>query len=578
MAATYTGSNGWLKDVVTGKHAPSLSNVAGRATVRYSPTSDLDATLKVEASTNSQKGSPFQITNCTSDLPGFAAYLAKNGQGCAVAAARGYPIGLDNNQSAGPAGQKNRLRTAESVLTLNYHLADQTITSVTGYTHQDIQLALDQYQAGPSLITASFPEHTNQFSQELRLASTGDQRIEYLAGGYFQSTRTATEIEVNFPGFSQIFGSIAPQISSFLPLAYDERLRQSEQVFALFGALTWNVTNKLKVTGGLRLVSDHKKATASSDYGTAGSVYGGYIPGPPSLQPIADRLLGYGFGTPVTTGSFARTDKAALPSAKLQYQFLPALMAYASYSRGFLGGGFNGQDTSGNAASVAFSPEFVDAYELGLKSKFLHNSILLNIAAFRSDYSDLQVTAITRGSGVNLAGTIAVRNAASSRSQGVEVEAQWAVNSNFRLGINVTYLDAYFVDYADGPPTGIQNAQGISSQNLSGRRTPYSPKWSGSMSAAYLTPVFGKYQFRAELTPFYSDAYFSGVGSDPLGRQKAYTRLDGRLTFENVDARWAIDIIGKNLTDKVIMAGGGSPTASSKQEPINVAAQFRYKW
>ena len=230
-AATYTGSNGWLKDVVTGKNAPSQSNVAGRVTVRYSPTNDFDATLKVEGSSNSQKGSPFQITNCSSDLPGFAAYLAKNGQGCAVAAAQGYPIGLDNNESAGPAGQRNRLRTAESVLTLNYRLADQAITSVTGYTHQDIQLALDQYQAGPSLITASFPEHTNQFSQELRLASTGDHKIEYLAGGYFQATRTGTEIEVNFPGFSPIFGGIAPQISSFLPLAYDERLEHFSRGF-----------------------------------------------------------------------------------------------------------------------------------------------------------------------------------------------------------------------------------------------------------------------------------------------------------------------------------------------------------
>ena len=342
--------------------------------------------------------------------------------------------------------------------------------------------------------------------------------------------------------------------------------------------MTWNITSKLKITGGLRFVADHKKAIISSDYGTAGSVYGGYIPGPASLQPIADRFLGYGFGTPVTAGSFTRTDKAALPSGKLQYQILPRLMAYASYSRGFLGGGFNGQDTSGNAASVPFSPEFVNAYEVGFKGKFLDNSILLNVAAFRSDYSDLQVTAITRGSGINLAGTVAVRNAASSRSQGVEVETQWAVNTKIRLGINVTYLDSYFVNYAEGPPTGIQDAQGISSQNLSGKRTPYSPRWNGSLNAAFVTPLFRDYQFRAEMTPFYSSAYFNGVGSDLLGRQRAYARLDGRLTFERVGGRWAIDIIGKNLTDHIIMAGGGSPTASSKQEPINVAAQLRLKW
>lgn len=81
-----------------------------------------------------------------------------------------------------------------------------------------------------------------------------------------------------------------------------------------------------------------------------------------------------------------------MPSARIQYDINPAAMIYASYGRGFKSGGFNGTETSGDAANVPFVPEYVTAYEVGLKSEWLEDSLLANVAVFRSDYSDLQVS------------------------------------------------------------------------------------------------------------------------------------------------------------------------------------------
>src|SRR3546814_2060928 len=97
-------------------------------------------------------------------------------------------------------------------------------------------------------------------------------------------------------------------------------------------------------------------------------------------------------------------------------------MAYAKYSRGFKAGGYNAIAVApirGTDIPPTFGPEFVNAYEVGFKSKFFENRILLNISAFRQEYSNLQVNALVTLPTNN---ATAVRNAAEAVSQGVELE------------------------------------------------------------------------------------------------------------------------------------------------------------
>jgi hypothetical protein len=90
----------------------------------------------------------------------------------------------------------------------------------------------------------------------------------------------------------------------------------------------------------------------------------------------------------------------------------------------------------------------------------------------------------------------------------------------------------------------------------------------------------GGYKFTTQLTPFLTSAYATSSGSpdDHFNRVAGYVRLDARLTLETPDSHWAFDLIGKNLTDHVIVSGFGGLYFASKERPRNVAAQFRFRW
>jgi outer membrane receptor protein involved in Fe transport len=280
-----------------------------------------------------------------------------------------------------------------------------------------------------------------------------------------------------------------------------------------------------------------------------------------------------------------------MPSAGIQYQIDAGAMAYFTYTNGFKAGGFNGVLPNAVPQNVAFGPEHVNAFELGVKSKWLDDTVLVNLDVFRGDYRDLQANAVS----VNPIGntvSIYVKNAAASRSQGVELETQWAVTRNFRLSANVTYLDSIYVSYPNASQTALQNYCGQSAAHyakpqcsifpnpvphyadISGQATNFAPRWSGGVTASYSLMLPRGYKFTTELIPYFTSSYNE---QDPYVLGTAgYVRLDARLTLASPDGRWAIDLIGKNLTDRIIVSS--SATGASKEEPRNVAVQFRYRF
>jgi outer membrane receptor protein involved in Fe transport len=292
-----------------------------------------------------------------------------------------------------------------------------------------------------------------------------------------------------------------------------------------------------------------------------------------------------------------------MPSAGIQYQLWPEAMIYFSYSKGFKAGGINGQNPlSPNTPlnPIKFDPEHVNAYELGVKSKWFEDTLLLNVDVFRSDYSDLQVLTEVYSPLFN-SYINSLANAATSRSQGVEFETQWAVTRGFRFAANVTYLDSHYVRYPNGTPTTLQNfcnaaaggsyvlpycsiypnsPQGLDVADLSGQPTNNSPKWSGTIAASDTVPLPGNYKFTAVLNPYFTSRYNSTamLGDKFFAGTAGYVRLDARLVLESPDDHWAVDLIGKNLTDRTVVSYQVNVNNVSTQQPRNVAIQFRYRW
>lgn len=605
VAATRNGDDrGWIDNVNTNRHVPRLNNLAGRVTFAFDPSEALNATLKVEASQHRISGTsldqPRQYTNCPPPAPLPPSFGGLGG--CAQALTLGVPIGISSNEISALPGQGNRLSTFESVLTFTYQKWSQTFTSVSGFYKYNFDTNEDFAQLPVPLVTGQEEESYHQFSQEFRVASPSDQQIEYLAGLYFQTDRLTPNAELNAPLFN--FLATIPGLSAlspYLPISGNGFFKQGEDVYSLFGALSWNINPRLKLSSGLRGSSVRKDVDAFGVFGSSTQLYGGWVPFPQAIWPIVDTVFGPSCCDPAAAPSptLRKTDKAWMPYAAVQYRLNPRTMAYFTYTRGFKAGGFEGQQLdsaskNGTLDLIPYKPEYVNAYEFGVKSRALSDKLLLSVDVFRSDYTDLQSFAVIFIPQFNTFGGVVV-NAAKSRSQGVEMQAQWLIFNDFQLSTDVTYLDSYYVSFPNAPASTLQQfcagadagTTGCSGfqtpvpafRDISGQQTPFAPRWSGSLTARYRPVVAGAYRLVAELSPYFTSSYWGSAGPDDvIPRVHSYLRLDARIGVESPDERWNVDMIGKNLTDRVITSGSSDLYLSSRLQPRNVAVQVRYRW
>ena len=616
VAAMTEGDRGFLYNTNLHRHVPANQGDAGRVTLDFRPGRSLDVTLMVQAGRKrdtGDEGTFEQLIGCPPSAPFAPAGF------CKTVIADGLPNGTNNNLTAYPSGAGYSLDSHLFVLTANYHRWDQTFTSVTGFTgyHFNVNEAGNETQNnGPALFTVHAPERYHQFSQEFRLTSPKNRAIEYMAGVYFQTDQLNYTEDFNFAFLNPLLS--APPFSAMaLPLGQQVNDRQNEQNYAIFGSATWNVTEHLKLSGGLRGAWVSKNFNSALFYGNAMGAYGGILPyagtlctapgattnPPTSLQALASVLQ---LGSPCAFAG-QRTDHAWLPSVQLQYRLMPGAMVYFSYAKGFLAGGFNGADNTGVRSNIPYGPEHVQDYEVGLKSEWLHHTLLLNLDAFHSVYTNLQVSSFI----VNPAPVSLVNNAASAISQGLELQGEWVAGEHLQLSANVTYLDAYYGRYPNAGLTTLQTYCGSAKdvpvpsanpgcvaafghtgklptpyQDLSGKPTAFAPKWSGNLTARYTVPFVQGWRLIGSVTPYFTTGYFlSGNGTnDPLEYQGGYIRLDARLTVKSPNDHLAVDVIGDNLTDKTILTQiSGLPAsigsfAASKEMPRNFAFQVRYRW
>lgn len=203
------------------------------------------------------------------------------------------------------------------------------------------------------------------------------------------------------------------------------------------------------------------------------------------------------------------------------------VFAYASYSQGFKSGGFS--SLSRNTPS--FAPEYVDSYELGLKSDFLDYRARLNLALFSMDYEDLQV----RFPGE--VGQLIIQNAAEASIDGAEVELTALVSENLQFLFGGAYLDATYGNYS---------YEGV---DYTGNRLNQAPEYSAFLALDYSRelPVGA---FSAFVSYYWQDEEFFRAENDALNGNDGYETLNARmgLNLREIPGL-SIELWGKNLTD-----------------------------
>lgn len=231
----------------------------------------------------------------------------------------------------------------------------------------------------------------------------------------------------------------------------------------------------------------------------------------------------------------------------VQYDVTPNVMAYVKYVKGAKSGGYDWSYQGATPRGGVFLPEQAKSYEGGVKGTFLDRSLSMDVQVFRTDFTNLQVSAYD---GVS---SQIVRNAAAQRSQGVEVEVSWRPVSQLTLSANGAYLDAKYLEFPGGTcntPQRLATPAGVNCvQDLSGTRPPFQSKWSGNFTVQYDADM-GDFLVSPRVEIGYRSSSNVSTNNDPAGYQKGYANIDGRIDLTKNGAPWTVGLFGKNLTDE----------------------------
>ena len=310
-----------------------------------------------------------------------------------------------------------------------YNFDNATLTYIAGYVQQKLYHSWDNDGRPDRSFVYTRDEDSKDYSHELRLASANSTGFVWQVGAYYFKEDLALNNYFDL-------NPLGPLIN-VREYHYDVETESK----AIFGQASYDVTDALRVTGGLRYTEDSKSRVGESYVGALN-------------QDVTDGVAERTYATDDTSATWDQTTW----HVGVDYRLSPENLLYGKVSTGYKSGGFN------NFGLGAYDPETLTAYEIGSKNRFMNNALQVNLSAFFYQYDDQQVSQFDTAS----ASTVIV-NAGESEIKGIELETIAALSPVDRLDFAVTYLDAEY--------TNFQVANGASNLDLSGNSMIQTPEW-----------------------------------------------------------------------------------------------------
>lgn len=400
--------------------------------------------------------------------------------------------------------------------------------SITSYREFDSEFYNDN-DFSPYIIfhNMSLSFSQEQFSQEFQLTGSVGDKLDYLVGLYYFEEEGLQQLGASFP-------NIPPCAASVDRPTCFETFRDIENTTdAAFSQLTFHATDSIDFTLGLRYTDSEKIADTSQ---------------------FTDRFEPGDFAG-VTAGIGTVEAQEVDYLLNVAWQASDDAMIYASASTGFRDGGFPSRFPGGipdDISTVQFDPEFVDAYELGIKSNFLDNALQLNAAIFFTDYQDIQVDAAS--SNPEIGNSPTVNNLAAASLQGIEVEAVWVANDSLRFDLALGYLDSQIDEVEGGSATaGAGNTQvEITTSN----ELPYNPELQLNLGINYSYYFGDGAEIRTRFDYQYMDEMFFTVENRPVQFLESFDRINVNASYIPGGSPWEFVVGVRNLTDEEYSTAG----------------------
>ncbi len=428
----------------------------------------------------------------------------------------------DKSYATGPTGTE--LDIWGTALTLSWSTEYMEIKSTTAWRSTEGEFFRDPDNSPIAITHTSNPDYEHeQFSQEFQFTGAAfEERLQYVAGLYFFEEEGTDNV------FVPIYGEVPTPGSGFaIPLYINNFADVENSSEAAYLQGTYSVTDALGITLGVRYTRDDKEFD-----------YLQFVSTDPEGQMPAVSLVGDGPGS--AEDDFSKTTY----KAGLEYSFGDDNLLYLSYSEGFKSGGFNIRYVVPRPEPLPFDPEEVDAWEIGLKWQGLDNRVRANLAAFFTDYTDVQVTLFETGGGP------LTQNAGEAEVQGIELELTALIGERLTLGLAAGYTDAEYTEI-NLPTTDITQPIGTDTE------LPNTPEFTYSINAEYGFDLGGgELVLRANY--FYSDDVQNDAQNSVFLFQDSYYLLNASVTYTGASQNWDLVVYADNLTDERFITSGDS--------------------
>lgn len=541
LAISSTSRRGTIYNVKTNTYVNEQDNLGLRGQLLFRPNEKLDITLAGDYS--------HQNPECCAQIyvrTGLT-QRALNRQYAALTAAQNYAVPSTNpfdrlTDVDADLNAENTIGGTSLRAKLDTDLG--TFTSVSAWRFWRWQPANDRDFLGLPITTKSNnPSQQDQFTQEFRF-SRESKHLDIVLGafGFTQSIRTQG-IQQQGAAASKFLlapsNALSNDPSVLNGLTAKNNIRFTNTSAALFGQVSWKITDQFTLQPGVRLNYDKKDANYSSVV-TDGQ--GNLVVFSPTQTARQTAQLGV-----LAPQAFVARFSAWNFSYDLtaSYKLTSDIQAYATYARSFKSGGINlngvPADSAGNPllAAATVKPETVNHYEIGIKTQFWDRKATFNLAAFRTDIANYQAQ-VTNGQLGVLRGYLA--NAGAVRTQGIEADFSIRPSERFNAYANGAYTDATYRKFVDAPcppelsggttatssqtpgVAGVPGALSPASCDISGQRLPGVSKWSFSYGAEGNVPtkLLGQ---DGEAYLGFDGSYRSAFSSNPS--PSAYTNVEG---------------------------------------------------
>jgi iron complex outermembrane receptor protein len=581
--------DGYQKRLTDGEDPGDRDARIGRVQALWNASETLDFTLSLDATRVRQNSAPLTLVDVAPvGVPFQNLYNGLVAPGLGIPAPNGVSTvnvswrtaDIDETWAGGPS--VNDLDARGASLTVDWDLGAVAVKSITAYRELEALFARDGDNTPFTFRETINDDDQDQFSQELQLAGTSfDERLTWLVGAYYFDESAQEEGKANLalgtfaalealtlaPGTTWCglpgpnpraiaacpppplrFGGAGNPNNVGVDVGVDLFTRVANESVALFGQGTFDITDTLSVTAGLRWTQDDKEV---------------------QLVHFREASGQYVVGAPGTQDTFVEKWSEVTPKLGLELQLTQDALLYLSYAKGYKSGGFNARPLSGIAeVQTPYDPEIVDSYEVGAKTSWWDRRVTANLAAFFNDYTDMQLT-------INATPQNFVRNAGEAEIKGAELEVVARLAQGFDVNVAAGYLDAQYTEL--DPQLATLNPPLTADKKL-----VKAPDWTLSAGMQYRFDVgAGEIVLRGDWS--YKSKVFHDVFNDARIAQEAFDLFNAYAAFITSGGRWEIAVFGTNLSDERYRLSGNSSAGfglaeSTFSPPREWGATLRYRF